>query len=349
MIKKFITILSISVLFFTSIGVESYADGKYNRNLIKGNTREISMELNKSVFEKADEAFLINETALVDGISATPLAYAKNAPIIPVKINKLDNKTKDFLKQLEVKKITIIGGLESVSKDTEVKLVEEGYEVERIYGDDRYQTSIKISNELDKIKTVKSIILINSRAGLENALGLYSYAAQNNIPIIWSNDEDFSLSNSYIKKHNIEKVFAIGDLENFTYQVEQNIKNVEIIKEINKADTNTIIIKNLQQGEFKELYAINVEYGNRSDSNEYISLGVVAAKKNIPILICDESLTKPQEKFLDKNNIITLDQVGSEINDYSVFNTIMTKSFLSSVILILLLLIMSIRVFRKTS
>ena len=66
MIKKFITILSIGILSFTSIGFESYADGKYNRNLIKGNTREISMELNKSIFEKANEVFLINTSGACD-------------------------------------------------------------------------------------------------------------------------------------------------------------------------------------------------------------------------------------------------------------------------------------------
>ena len=37
------------------------------------------------LLKKSDEAILINEDSIIDGISVTPLAYAKNAPIIPVK------------------------------------------------------------------------------------------------------------------------------------------------------------------------------------------------------------------------------------------------------------------------
>ena len=92
MIKKFGVILSIGMLCFNSMKFDSYADEVYKRNLIKGNTRQISMELNESAFKKADEVFLINEEALVDGISLTPLAYAKNAPIIPVKFNVLPSE-----------------------------------------------------------------------------------------------------------------------------------------------------------------------------------------------------------------------------------------------------------------
>ncbi len=347
MIKKITMILSISLICFTSTKLDIYADEKYNRSLIKGNPMEISMELNKSVFKKSKEAIVMNEEALVDGISATPLAYAKNAPIIPVKWKSIDKETKNYLKTLGVEKITIIGGLKGVSKTTEVELKELGYKVKRIAGDDRYQTSIKLANEMNKIKKVKSIILINSRVGLENALGIYSYAAQNNTPIIWSADDDFRLSKSYIKKNNIESVFAIGDLEKFTYEVRRNIENVEILKEINKADTNTTIIKDLQKDKFEDMYAINVEFGNRSDSNEYISLGVVAAKQDTPILICNQTLTKPQESFLDKNKINNIKQVGLHIKDYNIINTIMSKSFLSSMTLTLLLIVMVFRAFRN--
>lgn len=345
MIKKFMTVLSISILCFTSMRFESYAEGKYNRNLIKGNTRQISMELNESTFKKSDEAILINEDSIIDGISVTPLAYAKNAPIIPVKWNSIDKSTEDYLDKIGVKRITIIGSLQSVSKTSENHLKQLGYEVNRIYGENRYDTSIKIARELNNIKEVSSILLINSSVGLENALGIYSFAAQKNTPIIWSDGENFKDVKSHINKNKIEKVYAIGDSEDFHYKLNENIKNVEIIEEINKTETNLKIIKELQKNATNKVYAINVEYGTHSDINEYISLGVVAAKENIPILICEESLTKPQENYLDKNNIDNIEQIGSKINDYSIYNTLMSKSFIYSIILIIVLIIMLIRAF----
>ncbi|WP_286315795.1 cell wall-binding repeat-containing protein [Romboutsia ilealis] len=345
MIKKFVTILSISILCFTSIGFESYAEGKYTRTLIKGNTRQVSMKLNESAFKKADEAILINEDAIIDGISVTPLAYAKNAPIIPVKWKDIDKSTEDYLDKIGVKKITIIGSLQSVSQTSENHLKQLGYEVDRIYGDTRYDTSMKIATELNDIKEVNNILLIHANAGLENPLSIYSYAAQNNTPIIWSDGENFEEVKSYISKNKIEKVYAIRYTERFSYNLKENIENVQIIEEINKAQGNIKFIKYLQKNLTNKVYAINVEYGNRSNINEYISLGVVAAKQNIPIFICEERLTKPQENYLDKNNIDYLEQIGTKINDYSIYETLTSKSFLYSIILIIILIIMSIRVF----
>ncbi|MDK2562974.1 cell wall-binding repeat-containing protein [Romboutsia sedimentorum] len=347
MIKKITTILSISLLCFTSTKLDIYANEKYNRNVIKGTPMEISMELNKSAFKKSKEAILINEEALVDGVSTTPLAYAKNAPIIAVKWKSIDKETKNYLKTLGVEKITIIGGLKNVSKTSEMYLKDLGYEVKRISGDNRYKTCIKLANEMNKINKVKSVMLLNSKSGFENALGVYSYAAQNNMPIIWCDDEDFSLSKSYIKKNKIEKVFTIGDKQKYTDVIEKNIRNVKVLEEANKADANIGIIKELQKNKFNSMYTVNLEYGNHSQSIECISLGVVAAKQNIPILIGDEMLNKPQEKFLDDNNVDTLNQVGSNIKDYSMLDTIMSKSFLSSILLILLLTIMVFRSFRN--
>jgi len=346
MIKKFMTVLSISMLIFNSLKIEVYSDGKYNRKLIKGNTEQISMELNESVFKSADEAILINENAIIDGIAATPLAYVKNAPIIPIKSKGMDKEIEKYLDELGIEKITIVGSSESVSQVTANNLKRLGYEVSRIYGENRYKTSIEIAKELNKIKKVNSIILINSSIGVENALGIYSFAAQENMPIIWVDGENFQDIKSYISKNKIEKVYAIGDSNQFKYKLNENIKNIEFIEEINKSQTNLNIIENFKENKTNKVYTISVEFGNNFNTNKYISLGVVAAKQNIPILICNETLTKLQEDYLDKNNIDTLEQVGTNIDDYSIYNTLTNKSFLYSIALILVLIIMLIRIFR---
>lgn len=345
MIKKFMTILSIGILSFTSMKFEVYTDSEYNRKLIQGNANQISMELNESAFKSADEAILINEDEMIDSITATPLAYTKNAPIIPVKSKQIDKEIEEYLDKLGVKKITIIGSSKSVSQVAANNLKRLGYEVTRIYGDDRYETSIKIANELDKTKEVKNIVLINSDIGFENALGIYSFAAQENMPIIWTDGKNLKDIKSYIKKNQIEKVYAIGDSEEFHKNLKSNIEDFEIIKEIKKAKTNLNIIEKFDKNTSDKVYTISLEYGNYVNINDYISLGVVAAKQNAPILICAENLTKSQEKYLDENNIKILEQIGNKVNDYSVYNIIINKNFLSSVALLLLLLIMLIRTF----
>lgn len=346
MIKKTISAVSLSLLVFATSTLNIFADSKYKKELIEGTTEEISMELNKSAFKKADEAILVNEESIVDAISVTPLAYAKDAPIITTEWKKLDKETIDYIKDLGVKKITIIGGLKAVSRTSENKLIDMGIEVERISGKNRFETAMEIALELDKIKNVSEVYLIDSRAGLENALSIYSQAAQQNIPILWSNDEDFKDTKSFIKKNKIEKVYAVGNSEKFVYEVKKSIDEVEVVEEINKSDTNIHTIKDLHKGDIKELYTANVEYGNRSAASEYISLGVVAAKQNIPILITSDSFTYPQKKFIEKSNVENIIQVGSEVNEYNVFNTLMSKNFISAMILIVLIVIIVVRAFK---
>lgn len=353
MIKKTISAVSLSLLIFTSSTLNIFAEGNYKKELIEGSKREISMELNKSAFEKADEAILINEKSLVDGISATPLAYAKNAPIITTEWKKIDKKTTDYIKDLGVKKITIIGGLKAVSKTSEKKITDMGIEVERISGKNRYETSMEIASELDKIKNISEIYLINSNVGIENTLAIYDTAAKRNIPILWYNDGDFKDTKFFIRKYKIKKVYVVGDSEKFVYEVENSkakIKtDIEIVKGINKLDTNIDTIKDLHKDDIKKLYTAKVEYGNRSDASEYISLGVVAAKQNIPILITSDCFTYSQEKFMEKYNVEDIMQVGFEVGKYSIFNTLMSKNFISAMILIVLLVIIVVRGFKYQS
>ena len=323
MIKRRITGLVLSFILLISSCENIFADSKYNKKLIDGDTKQISMTLNKDVFKKSDDIVLINENALIDAISATPLAYKLDAPIITTKSKKLDTETIDYIKELGAKRVTIIGGSRNVSKTIERNLQNIGLETNRIYGEDRYETSLMIAKEMNNInKDISSLLIINKRTGLENALSIYSYAAKFNTPIVWSTDDDFKSIKKYIKKN--------------------SIKNIKIIKELNKSDTNIQMIKELQKGEIKELYTINAESNNIG----CISLGVVAAKENMPILVTGEYLSYSQEKFIQKNNIKDLIQVGYETKDYSIINILISKNFISASILIVLILIIVFRAFK---
>jgi len=206
MIKKITTILSLVLVITTSNTLGVYANSKYNKEFITGSDKSISMKLNKSVFEKADEVILINEESVIDAITATPLAYLKNAPIITTEWKKFDKETKNYIKQLGVKKITIIGGLKNVSRTTEQMLIDMGIEVTRIYGQDRYETAIKVAKTMDKKHKVSEVALINSTSGIENALAISTYAAQRNIPILWTDDNNLSKVIKFINKEGYDKL-----------------------------------------------------------------------------------------------------------------------------------------------
>lgn len=346
MIKKIATVLSLILTISISSSSVIYAEVA-NKELLEGSMAEISRDLNKEVFKSSKEAILINEKSIVDSISATPLAYAKDAPILVTKNKSLGRVTRNYIKELGVEKITIIGGLNAVSKDIERSLEKMGISVSRIRGKDRYDTSLKIAREIYRTTGFDKAFLINSEVGLENAISVYSYAARNSMPIIWAQDDDCSYQLDFLKRKKLDKVYAIGDSEQFISDVESTLDNSERIKEINKSDTNTDLInKFYNKQEVKKVYTANVEFGKRSGCNEYISLGVVSAKENVPVMICNETLTYRQDKYIKNNNIDDITEVGFEIEDYSFVNAFITKTFISSVMLIILLIVITFRAFK---
>lgn len=344
MIKKLSATLSIALSIFMFSGASINAYDIANKEVIDGKVQEISTDLNKSVFKKSKEVILVNEKSIIDSIGATPLAYAKNAPIVVTKTGNIGRVTRSYLKELGAENITIIGGLSSVSKDAEKSLERMGMTVERIRGKDRFDTSLKMAREIYRTKGFDKVFIVSSSTGLENALSIYSYAAKNNYPIIWADDKNFDNVMDFLEGKNLKKIYAVGESEKFTADLENRFDNLDLLGVINKSDTNVDLINRFYKDEdIKKVYTANLEFGSRADINEYISLGVVAAKQGAPILICNESFSYVQEKFLKDNKVDEIIEVGEEVGPYSILNVFMSKAFVSTAILTILLLLVAFR------
>ena len=343
MLKKLTSILLVSFTVITT-SVNVYANENYKEEVIRGTNSEISQSINKKAFKEADEAILINENASIDAISVTPLAYLKKAPIITTSAKKISKENLDYLKELGVKKVTIVGGLESVSKriDDELDLME--IDVQRIFGDDRYETSQKIATMMAEEENISEALVISSTAGIENAVSIADLACKNNLPILWSNDTQIQNVAHFVNSQNYKKVYALGSDERFTYNAKQYINNVEQIKEMNKYDTNINEIKELYTNT-DTIYTVNIEYGNNGDITQYLSLPAAAAHQNIPILICNKNFTYNQEAFI-KENVDNVIEVGAEIGHYSVFNTFKSDEFFKAVIVLAVVVLIIIRGFK---
>ncbi|EQI50771.1 cell wall binding repeat 2 family protein, partial [Clostridioides difficile Y270] len=84
---------------------------------------------------------------MADGLSASGLAGATNAPILLTKKNDIPNVT---LKRVEkAKKVYIIGGESSIDKSTENILKNKNIEVKRLQGSDRIKTSYNVAKEIN--------------------------------------------------------------------------------------------------------------------------------------------------------------------------------------------------------
>ena len=101
--------------------------------------------------EKAIVLVTGEQDKLVDGLTATPLAASLNggagAPVLLTGNTKLAQPVIDEINRLDAKTVYIVGGAisESVEKELERKY---GMEVKRVSGDDRYDTSLEVADEI---------------------------------------------------------------------------------------------------------------------------------------------------------------------------------------------------------
>lgn len=163
------TSICISGFLFSTV---SNADGNLR---ISGSDRyETSMNILKHLGSK-DEIYIATGKNFPDALSIGPISHIQEKPLLLIKENDSEIKS---LKEAKIKKITIIGGTSSISKNFENKLKKD-FEVTRISGKDRYETSRKIA----RLVTNKKVGVATGET-YPDALVASSYLGKNKMPLI---------------------------------------------------------------------------------------------------------------------------------------------------------------------
>lgn len=169
-------------------GSNSVVVGHFTK-LEGANRYETAVEVSAEKFdpESADTVVIVGGEALMDGLSAVPLASAKNAPILLAHPKTgLDNKTMSEIKRackgLSRKTVYVVGGENSVPASV-VKQLEDkfGAVVERVSGSDRFDTSLEVARRLkdDENVDVKNNLFIVGGEGAADAMSISPVAATN--------------------------------------------------------------------------------------------------------------------------------------------------------------------------
>ncbi len=132
-----------------------------------------------------DSVVLVGSQAIVDGLVASPLASEKHAPLLLTSKDKLDSNVKSEIKRVmdlkstsginTSKKVYLAGGVNSISKEVENELKDMGLKVTRLSGDDRYETSLAIADEVG-LDNDKAFVV--GGTGLADAMSIAPVASQ---------------------------------------------------------------------------------------------------------------------------------------------------------------------------
>ncbi len=183
------------------------AEDTYKR--LAGQDRyDTAIEIAKDGWQQTDSALLAYGENYPDALAAVPLAKKQNAPILLTDKDYLNPKTSTALLDLQVKTVYIIGGKAVISEEIENQLTLNGFSVKRIAGHDKYETAIKIAEELGDV----SEVAVTTGDDYADALSIGAIAAKKHMPIILVPKDEITINiQNYINSKNITKTYVIGD------------------------------------------------------------------------------------------------------------------------------------------
>ncbi|WP_299093764.1 cell wall-binding repeat-containing protein [uncultured Metabacillus sp.] len=208
---------------------------------ISGATRyETAVELSKNGWEESEVAVLATGNNYPDALSATPLAYRYNAPLLLTDTNQIPEAVQEELERLNVSEVIIIGGKSVISPNVEEEFESLGIEtITRISGKDRYETSVKIAEEMGE---VYGAVVANGQ-GYADALSIAPIASTLDMPILLTKKEDVPISvQEYVESSTIEFSFVIGGTQAVSNDAAKTFPNHERLSGKTRYETNSMII-----------------------------------------------------------------------------------------------------------
>lgn len=216
--------------------VTSYFRTGTEFNRLGGKDRlETNTRISQSGWKSADVAVLATSEDFPDALAAAPLAQKYNAPILLTDSKHLTSVTKAELERLGPSTVLIIGGTGAVSQEIEDQITSGGITCQRIWGRDRYETSLAIAINLNR----SSEVFIVTGSNFPDALSIASYAAAHEIPILLSPaDEIPPETQNFINGRNVTKSYLIGGTGVLSENVEKQTPQAERIAGADRYDTN---------------------------------------------------------------------------------------------------------------
>ena len=283
----------------------------YTNSRISGKNRyQTAVELSKKYYKNSGNIILASGKELVDSLTSTPLATSLKSPILLSEKTQIDNNTLSEIKRLNAKNIYIVGGKSTISKEVESKLRKLGYNVTRISGKDRYETSVEVGNEVVEKFGNKNKIVLASGSNMVDALCGNSISAKENIPVLLTQiDELNEYTKKAIKQWNVNEIVIVGGKLSISGKVEQELKSMGIkitrLSGKDRFETSVEVAKHIYPNAEKILIANGYNY-----VDALVSGPITQINKTPIILLEKDKIPASVQKYLNDSKIKEIQIIG---------------------------------------
>ena len=162
-------------------------------------------QISEESWDSTDTVIIARGNEYPDALVGTPLAYQLEAPILLTNGSSLSQETVEEMNRLGAKHAVILGGEGAVSENVEAKLTEMGLNVDRIGGNNRFETAALVSNELGYSETA----VVAYGYEFPDALSVAPYAARNGYPILLTETDSVPEATSFALQ-DVDNIYVVG-------------------------------------------------------------------------------------------------------------------------------------------
>ena len=282
--KRFILVFILVFMF--SFSSNAYASSGLR---IFGETRYgTAAGISQVGWGQSDYAILAYGENYPDALSAASLAKKYDAPILLTNGNNLPTATKETLTSLQAKNVFIIGGTGVIPSSIDNELQSMGISVTRLAGQDRYDTAIKVAQQLPS----PTEIFVVTGEDYPDALSIAPIAALKQEPIILVPKNYMPDSvKAYLSANTINKTYVVGSSDIISDSIFNQFPSSERIIGADKYERNINI-----NVKFDNLFTPNdICVATGEGFADALAGAAYAAKKGMPIVLVNgypSSLTR---------------------------------------------------------
>lgn len=293
---KFLVIF-LSIFFIFTAKVSAAQDIK---RFGGSNRYETSVKISQNNWSTSNYVILVSGEDYPDALTAAPLSKKYNAPILLTQSVGINGMVLGEIKRLNAKNIIILGGPAVVSENTVNVLKNMGVNCTRIYGKDRYETSVKVA----KTVGISNGIFIASGAGFADAVSAGPIAASRQMPIILTSSKKLpDVVRNYVRENKDSTYYVVGGNASVNSTAVDGIIKYKRLSGQNRYETNFAVINGFEN---------NINFGNTYLSSgqgyaDALSGSAAAGKTSSPMVLVSSSNTASS---VLKSKLDTIDTIS---------------------------------------
>lgn len=283
------------------------------------NRYETSYKVFKNGWTSSDNVVLVSGLDYPDALAAAPLAGKYDAPIILVENKSLNSQENliTLLKDKGVKNAFIVGGNGVIPSIVENELSQLGIASKRLGGKNRYDTSVKIAEEIG----TENEVAITVGSGFADGISFSAVAAKRKTPIVLVEKNTIPLEvKNYLNSIDETKTYIIGGEGVVSNEIANSLVNPYRLGGKDRYETNKIIFETFKNDmNLKKVFmASGVTYPDA------LSASALAAKEGTFVMLSHTSVLSNYTKSMVEENKKSLEHFyilgGESVLSNSILN-----------------------------